>query len=210
MKILIATKNPGKAKELRGILEGTFEVVSLADLQNAPDVEEAGKTFEENSLLKAKTYFEWSGIPSVADDGGLEIDALGGEPGVKSRRWPSFAEATEGKPGSEKTDQELIDLALQKLEGVPPEKRTARLRTVGTYYDGTHVLAAAGSIEGSIVEHRPAVCEPGYPFRAIFWVPRFGKVYSDLTHEEHDAVNHRRAAYGELIKKILQLSPSVL
>ncbi len=74
MKLLIATKNPGKAREIKDFLGIGFEPVSLLDFPDAPDVEETGKTFEENSILKAAKYFEWSGIPSVADDGGLEID----------------------------------------------------------------------------------------------------------------------------------------
>lgn len=205
MKILIATKNQAKLKEVRDILGKRFDLLSLSDFPGAPEVEETGKTFEENSLLKAKAYFEWSGIPSIADDGGLEIDALRGEPGVKSRRWPSFAEASEGKPGREKTDEELIDLALQKLEGVSQEKRTARLRTVGTFYDGVHTLVASGSIDGYILEEKPSSWDRGYPFRAIFLVPQFGKVYRDLTDEEHEKVNHRHFAYGELGEKIAKL-----
>ncbi|RJP43768.1 non-canonical purine NTP pyrophosphatase [Candidatus Parcubacteria bacterium] len=193
MKILVATKNPAKLREVREFLKGDFEFVSLADLPGAPDVEETGSTFEENSLLKAKKYFEWSGIPAVADDGGLEIDALGGEPGVKSRRWPGY----------EAADEELITMALEKLRGVPRAKRTARLRTVGTYCDEKRTLAASGSIEGYIVEEAPKRWDEGYPFRSIFWIPKLRKMYQDLTPAEHDAVNHRRFAYGELARKIL-------
>src|SRR5688572_5276477 len=105
MKILVATKNPGKAREINSFLGNSFEVVSLDNFPDAPDVKETGETFEENAVLKAKKYFEWSGIPTVADDSGLEIDYLVGEPGVLSRRWPGY----------EATDQELIDMALKKM-----------------------------------------------------------------------------------------------
>ncbi|KKT82025.1 MAG: hypothetical protein A3B99_02215 [Candidatus Yanofskybacteria bacterium RIFCSPHIGHO2_02_FULL_44_12b] len=195
MKILIATKNPAKAREVRTFLGEGFKLVSLFDFSNAPDVEETGKTFEANSLLKARTYFEWSGLPSISDDGGLEIDYLNGEPGVLSRRWP----------GHEASDQELIDIALKKLKGVPKEKRTAHLRTVGTFYDGTNTLVETASIDGYIVEEYPGKCEPGYPFRSIFWIPQFHKLYQDLSHEEHDAVNHRRIVYTKLRNDIMQL-----
>jgi XTP/dITP diphosphohydrolase len=131
MRILVATKNQGKAREIAEFLGKDFEVVSLKDLPGAPDVEEAGNTFEENALLKAKAYFDWSGIPSVADDAGLEIDFLNGEPGVKSRRWLGY----------EMTDQEMIDTALGKLKGVPTEKRTAHLVAVGVYYDGKKTIS---------------------------------------------------------------------
>jgi len=221
LKILVATKNKGKMREMKEFLQTNgLEVLSLTDLSaqtgfsNAPDVEETGKTFEENALLKAKTYFEWSGIPSVADDGGLEIDFLNGEPGVKSRRWLGY----------EMTDQELIDLALKKLGGVPKEKRTARLRTVVIYYDGKNILSETTAIEGYITERQEKECEAGYPFRAIFWVPKFSakggfqpeadqplagaknsggnKLFQDLSHDEHEAINHRREACFKLKERI--------
>jgi XTP/dITP diphosphohydrolase len=207
MKILVASKNPAKLKEMQKYLGEGFELVSLADFPDAPFIEETGKTFEENALLKAKSYFEWSGIPSVSDDGGLEIDALNGEPGVLSRRWPSVAEAMEGKPGREKTDEELIDIAMSKLKGVPREKRTAHLRTVGCFYDGAHTLMEADAIDGYIIEDNPGRHEEGYPFRAIFWIPKFNKLYQDLTEAEHEDINHRRKAYGRLRDKILTLKP---
>lgn len=214
MKILIATKNAGKTREFKNVLEKHFECVVLDSFKNAPDVEETGKTFEENSVLKAKLYFEWSGIPSIADDGGLEIDFLGGEPGVKSRRWPSstdipsvakaLADKSEGKIEREKTDQELIDITLEKLKGVPQDKRKAKLRTVVTYYDGSRVISDSQSIEGYITEGEPPPCEPGYPFRAIFWIPKFKKLFQDLTDEEHRSINHRRRAIENVANKILQ------
>ncbi|MDP3697594.1 MAG: non-canonical purine NTP pyrophosphatase [Candidatus Taylorbacteria bacterium] len=195
MKLLIATKNPGKAREIKKFLGDDFELISLTDLKNVPDVEETGKTFAENAILKAKKYFEWSGIPCVADDAGLEIDYLNGEPGVKSRRWLGY----------EATDQELIDLALTKLKDVPKEKRTAHLVAVGAYYDGKNLVTEKGSIDGYIVEKQTAECEPGYPFRSIFFVPKFHKLYQDLTHEEHEKINHRKKVYSRLAKNIASL-----
>ena len=205
MKLLIATKNPGKAREIREFLGKDFKPVTLADL---PDVEETGKTFEENSLLKAKKYFEWfyaqqgsslynkddPCIGCIADDGGLEIDFLKGEPGVKSRRWPGY----------EATDQELIDIAIEKLKEVPWEKRTAHLRTVGTFYDGRNILTETAAVDGYIVEEAPSYCEKGYPFRSIFWIPKFNKLYQDLTDKEHQEVNHRRTVYSKLGHSILR------
>ena len=195
MKILIATKNPGKAMEMKIFLGDGFEIVCLADLSDAPDIDETGNTFEENALLKARFYFEWSGIPSIADDAGLEIDHLNGEPGVLSRRWPGY----------EATDEELIEMALKKLGGVPKERRTAHLRTVGLYYDGKNTLSRTASVEGYITEDYCGHCEKGYPFRSIFWIPKFNKLYQDLTHEEHEEINHRKVVYGQLAKDILAL-----
>ena len=216
LKILIATKNPGKAREIATFLGKDFNVVYLRDMSGAPDVEETGKTFEENAVFKAKAYFDWSGIPSVADDAGLGTDYLNGEPGVKSRRWPSFAEASTfakasadksaGKLGREKTDQELIDIALKKLKGVPREKRTAHLTAVGAFWDGKNLLTEKASIDGYIVERQTVECEPGYPFRSIFMIPQFGKLYQDLTHEEHEQINHRKQVYMRLADKISKIA----
>lgn len=192
MKILIATKNPAKAKEIKKYLRGNFETVTLADFPNAPDVEETGKTFEENAFLKAKKYFEFYGLPAVADDGGLEIDYLGGEPGVKSRRWPGY----------EASDEELMKMAIEKLKGVPWEKRTARLRAVGIYFDGKRTISATDKIEGFIVEEKPESCEPGFPFRSMLWIPQFKKLYRDLSEEEHTKVNHRKVIYEKIAEGV--------
>ena len=195
MKILIATKNPSKAREIKSFLGSKFEIISLSDFLNSPEVEETGKTFEENAILKAKAYFEWSGIPSVADDAGLEIAYLNGEPGIKSRRWLGY----------EMTDQEMIDTALDKLKGVPQEKRTAHLRTVGAYYDGENLFTETASIGGYITEEQIKECEPGYPFRSIFWIPRFDKLYQDFTHGEHEEINHRKVVFNKLADRMLAL-----
>lgn len=196
MKILIATKNPGKAREIKEFLGNSFQTVALTDFSDAPDVEETGETFEKNALLKAQAYFKWSGIPSITDDGGLEIDFLNGEPGVKSRRWPGY----------EATDEELIEMVLKKLQNVPKEKRTSRLRTLGLYFDGKNILSRTASISGSVVESYCGHCEKGYPFRAIFLIPQLNKLYQDLTYDEHEKINHRRIVYSQLAKDILALS----
>src|SRR5688572_21376607 len=129
-QLLIATTNPGKLREMREFIGSHFELLSLNDLPGAPEVEEVGKTFEENALLKARAYFAWSRIPVLAEDGGLEIEVLNGQPGVLSRRWPL---AGEQPPYREKTDEELINLALTKLKGMPPSRREAQLRVAAAY-----------------------------------------------------------------------------
>jgi len=122
---------------------------------------------------------------------------------VLSRRWPAPGERL---PYLEKTDDELIDLALAKLSGIPEQQRTARLRVVGAYVDNVRTLTETAAIEGRIVSVRPTECERGYPFRSIFLVPRFGKLFKDLTHEEHEAVNHRRVVYLALRDRIMAVS----
>ena len=191
MKILIGTTNKGKAREMKEVFGDVFDLVNLTDLKNIPNIEETGKTFEENALLKAKAFFDWSGIPTVADDGGIEIDALGGEPGVKSRRWPGY---------------ELIELTFKKMKDIPREKRTASLVAASTFYDGKNSLTFRRSVDGYIIENKPSECELGYPFRALFWIPRFRKIYQDLTLEEHDQINHRIIVYRKLKDAIIGLN----
>ncbi len=121
---------------------------------------------------------------------------MNGEPGVLSRRWPGY----------EATDEELIEMALKKLDGVSKERRTARLRTVGLYYDGKNTLSRTASVGGYITEDYCGHCEKGYPFRSIFWIPKFNKLYQDLTHEEHDEINHRKVVYSQLAQDIAFLN----
>ncbi len=193
-QLLIATKNPGKAKEIGGFFERAgIKTQSLIDFPDIKAIEETGTTFEENAILKAKSYFQLTGMPCVADDGGLEIDALGGEPGVKSRRWI----------GREMTDWEMVDYALKRLEGVPREKRTARLRAVIAFYDGDVCLTETDALEGVLLDERPTEMDPGLPFRGLLFIPQFNKLYKDLTHEEHESVNHRRKMLTRMLPEIV-------
>ena len=124
-QLLIATRNPGKMREYRQLLQAVdFELVSLDEVGVFEEVEETGLTFEENAVLKAGTYAGLSGLLTLADDSGLEVDALGGEPGIHSARY--------GERLSEPkmSDQDRVDLLLRNLEGVAWERRTARFRCV--------------------------------------------------------------------------------
>jgi XTP/dITP diphosphohydrolase len=190
-KFLIATSNQGKLSEYQEHLSDLgIELVSLKDV-GLSSIDETGKTFEENAILKAKTYFMQAGVPCISDDGGLEIDALNGEPGVYSRRW---------KTGDENvTDKELIEYTLLRMKDVSERKRTARLRLVMAFADmegNIHTTEAA--VEG-VISQRPAKNKiEGFPFRAVLYIPQFGKMYDDLTKEEHYVVNQRIAAIKKL------------
>lgn len=188
-KLLIATSNPGKLGEYRTALADLgLELVSLKDV-GLGSIEETGATFQENAELKARTYFELSGLPCISDDGGLEIDALGGLPGVKSRRW---------KTGDENvTDEELVEYTLEQMKQVPEGKRGARLTLVAAFFDGKEIHTTQASIEGEIA-HGARDFEPGFPFRALLYVTKFGKMYDDLLETEHEEVNHRRIAVSKL------------
>ena len=195
-KLLIATKNPGKFLEFKEIFKELgleIELVSLKDLGIEQKMEEIGKNFEENAIQKAEFYHDLSELLTLADDGGLEIDCLNGEPGVKSRRWPGY----------EATDEEMIQIALEKLKGVPREKRGAQLRTVvGLVFPGDEkVYTFEGILRGHIAETPTTQRVAGYPFRSIF-IPEGQEKYLG----ELSLVAHRKQAIEKalpIIKKHL-------
>jgi XTP/dITP diphosphohydrolase len=218
--VLLGTTNQAKRRELSELLSGLpIRLLTLGDVGAAPEVDETGATLDENALLKARTFAAWSGLPTLADDGGLEIDALGGEPGVRSRRW------LEGRDAS---DEELITYTMERMRGVPRERRTAAMRVVEAFvmpppgsplHDGARRLGATeemvarlangpaevlgeGKIEGEIAEQPWSGRDPGFPYRSVFFVTLFGKFYGELTPAEHEQVNHRRAALGAIRARI--------
>lgn len=189
-KLLIATKNPGKIAEYRIILKDLpLELITLGDLNIKSSVEEDGKTFEENAIKKAEFYYKLSGLPTLAEDGGIEIDYLNGEPGVKSRRWPGY----------EASDEELINITLEKLKGVPLEKRGAQLRVVIALAINSEIETSEGVIRGIILEKSVKTTISGYPFRSVFYIPTMKKVFAEMTEEEGMLVSQRKKAIEKLL-----------
>ncbi|MCL4200007.1 non-canonical purine NTP pyrophosphatase [Patescibacteria group bacterium] len=198
-KLLIATTNPGKLEEIRRFLaDMPLELVSLKDVGIAAPVEETGATFEENAVLKAKTYAEASGFITLADDGGFEIDALGGEPGVKSHRWVHS--------DRDSTDEELIAYTFTRMKDVPEKKRGARLVLVlALVQPGNPVVTTVKeSIRGIVPLAPSTVRHEGFPYRSILYLPELGKFYDHVsfTPEETERYNHRKKAL-EKLKPIL-------
>lgn len=195
-KLLIATTNKGKIHELGEFLKGLpVQLVSLKDVDITQDVEETGKTYEENSQLKALFYSKLSGLPSISDDGGLEIDALGGAPGVKSRRWLGY----------EASDEVLIEYMKKVAKELPENNRKAKFVTVVSFALPTgEIWSERGEVDGIIVtEPHPKLLQ-GYPYRSFFYLPQLKKFYheSELNSEELKKYNHRYKAL-ERLKKII-------
>ena len=190
-KLLIATSNVGKVGQYRTGLAGLpLELVTLKDL-GLGSVEETGATFLENALLKARSYFKQAGLPCIGDDGGLEIDALGGKPGVYSRRWKNGTEDV--------TDQELIDFTIDQMKDVPEGKRGARFKMVMVFVDAQgkeHIAEAA--TEGYVPLEASKTILSGLPFDSVLFIPQFNKIRSELTHDEHEMVNQRLLAIKKL------------
>lgn len=185
--LLIATTNPGKVAELSALLAGSpFRVIGLADLPETwPDVEETGVTFAENALLKAGYYHAQTGLLTLADDSGLEVDALDGRPGVYSARYGGEGMTSAGQ----------IRLLLGELKDVPEERRGARfVCTIALVGEGVRQLFE-GRSEGTIA------FEPhgtgGFGYDPIFIDPGSGRSFAELTREEKAARGHRGKAVRE-------------
>ncbi len=197
--ILLATRNPGKVREIKAILQDYgVEVVSLADYPDVPEVVEDGATFFDNAFKKAKEVSEATGMMVLSDDSGLEVDALGGRPGVFSARYG-------GKPGDDAANNEKL---LKELEGVPEDKRTARFRCVMVlYHPSGKWISAEGSCEGKIAL-RPAGTG-GFGYDPIFYLEQYGKTMAELTPEEKNRISHRAKALQALKGQIKEFLDSV-
>jgi len=189
-KLLIATTNPGKVFEYKAILEDLpLKIVTLGDLNIKASMKEDGKTFEENAIKKVKFYSELTGLPTLAEDSGIEIDYLDGEPGVKSRRWPGY----------EAPDKELINITLEKLKEVPLEKRGAQLRVVIALAIDNEIKTSEWALQGIILEKPAKKIIPGYPFRSLFYIPKMKKVLAEMTRGEEMKISHRKKAFKKLL-----------
>ena len=183
-QLLLATNNPGKVAEFRQLLAGCgWETVTPAELGLDVRIEETGQSYAENATIKAVEYARASGLVTLADDSGLEVDALGGRPGLLSARYA----------GADRTDQERVQALLQELAGVPDERRTARFRCVIAIADATgRVELVEGTVEGRIAQ-RPRG-ENGFGYDPIFLLPERGLTTAELPPDEKNAVSHRGAA----------------
>ncbi len=199
--LLIATTNPGKLTEIKRFLgDLPVELVGLKDVGIIDVVEETGKTFEENAILKAKYYCQKSGLPTLADDGGFEIDALNGQPGVKSHRWIHG--------DREDTDEELIAYTLEKMRGLPRAKRGAQLRLVlALVFPDGNVTTVEEQTRGIVAEKPSEHRTLGFPYRSLLFLPEIGKYYDHdlLTPEETETFNHRKRALDRLKPILMDL-----
>lgn len=190
LSLVLATRNEGKVKEFREMVSGVaIEIKSLKDFGPIPEVLEDGKTFEENAYKKAHFTAKVLGYPALADDSGLVVDALGGEPGVYSARY-----AGEGV-----TDKENNLKLLTAIEG--NENRKAAFETVlAIAVPGGPALIYEGRCEGEILYEIKG--ENGFGYDPLFYYPEFKKTFAQMTQEEKNSISHRGKAMAELISEI--------
>ena len=195
MILVAATGNAGKLSELRALLAGLdLDLRSLADLAGAPAVEESGDSFLSNARLKAHAIAAHAGLPALADDSGLEVDALGGAPGVRSARFARDAGAG---------DAANVATLLARLRTVPPAQRAARFRCVVVVArpDGAE-LVADGACAGLIAAAPRGTA--GFGYDPVFLYPPLGRTFAELARAEKDRVSHRAAAIAALRPQLVE------
>ena len=191
--ILIATRNRDKVREIaRKLAALDFEVKSLLDFPDIPEVVEDGDTIEENALKKARAGFEAAGLPTIADDTGLEVEALGGQPGVFSSRF-----AGEGATYADNRRK-----LLREMEGAPLEKRGAVFRTVVVVYDENGYEMVEGRCEGVITTVERG--DEGFGYDPVFLIPGMNLTFAEMPLEEKNKISHRGLAVDKAIKVILR------
>jgi XTP/dITP diphosphohydrolase len=192
MKILIATTNPGKISEFRDMLgDGKFQWDDLSQHKEVQPVEETGRNFVANATLKASEYAKRFNTYAIADDSGLEVDALGGSPGVHSARWAELNKAGKG-------DADNNDLLIHQLDNVPDEKRTGRFVCVLALAapDGKILLTARDTVEGRILREERG--ENGFGYDPLFLIDELGKTTAELEPNEKHQISHRGKALRQL------------
>ncbi|MHC4242122.1 MAG: XTP/dITP diphosphatase [Planctomycetota bacterium] len=202
-KILVATTNIGKIAELKAMLDLDAQWLDLSYYPEIEEIEEDGQTFIENACKKAIGYARATGQWTIADDSGLEVDALGGEPGVKSARYSG--DKTVNDDGS-LIDHRNIAKVLELLEGVPQAKRTARFFCSLSLASPEQILIETeGTLEGLITKKE--IGKNGFGYDPIFFVPHLNKTVAQLTSEEKNAISHRGSAIRKLkpmLEKLLK------
>ncbi len=193
MKVVLASKNPHKLVEISRILEKLdIQLVLESELGVDIEVEETGKTFEENSFLKANAVMKATGLPALADDSGIAVDALNGEPGIYSARY-GFDDSLD--------DWGRLCLLLKNTEHVPDGQRQAQFVCVITLVTPEgNVIQARGEVHGELL--RGAAGTGGFGYDPIFYYPPFGKTFAEVPPEEKNQVSHRAVALRRMYQKL--------
>jgi len=191
MKVVIATHNKDKLKELKkGFSNLPLELLDLYSFPQIGEIIEDGKTLKDNAFIKAKTVYELTGIPALADDTGLEVDALGGKPGVFTARFA----------GENCSYMDNVNKMLKVMKNIKKSDRGATFKTVMAFYDGKQELFSEGIVKGIIAENKKGLA--GFGYDPIFYVVEEGKTFAEMTIEKKNIISHRGRAIKNLLPKL--------
>jgi len=190
MKIILASNNKGKVREIKSIFEKSpFEIISLYDLGNNIEIEETGSTFSENAFIKAKAVFEHYKEPSIADDSGIMVEQLDGRPGVFSARYAG--------PNCTFEDNNLK--LIKELSNFP-EPHKAKFVCTAVFYDGKNIIEAVGELNGIVINEQRGT--EGFGYDPIFIPDGYSKTIAELNFEEKNKISHRAIAFKRLLEKL--------
>jgi len=192
-KILIASTNRHKVREIQKIFDfPATRFSSLTEYHDIPEAVEDGKTFEENSLIKAKHYYQYTQTPVIADDSGLVVPALNGEPGIHSARYA----------GEQSAYDKNNALLLSRMKELQDDQRFAYFVCVIVYFDGKDILISEGRAEGRIIDQLKGT--GGFGYDPLFYYPAAGKTFAEMASEEKNQVSHRSRALQGLREKLVK------
>ena len=190
MQIILATHNRGKMKEMSSILAHLpVTLLTLDDFPQIGEIPETGETLKENAFIKAETVHQKTGLPALADDTGLEVDALDGAPGVHSSRYD----------GETATFEDNCRKMLQEMDGIPAEERTARFHTVIAFVSDSGNEWTEGMVEGRILEKKQG--DGGFGYDPLFYYPPLKKTFAELNSEQKNNISHR----GKALRNFCQI-----
>jgi len=185
VRILLATTNPGKLAEVKQILGERIEIVGLSAAESTEEIE-TGTSFKENALLKARHYFQISGIPTIADDSGLEVEALNGAPGIHSARYA----------GPDAEDKDRIQKLIEEMRGVPGQRRHARFTCAAAIVWASGEKVFEDFVSGMILEAPRG--QAGFGFDPVFFYEPLGKTFAEISSSAKAEVSHRGRAFRRL------------
>ena len=195
MKIVLATHNRDKCAEMEAIMSDMpIQLLTLNELPKIEEIIEDGKTLEENALIKAKTVHKITHLPAIADDTGLEVDALGGLPGIYSARYA----------GENCSYSDNVNKLLKEMANIPPQKRSALFRTAIAYVDENMELTTEGVVEGVIIDVTKGI--DGFGYDPVFYMQDMKKTYAEMSMNEKNQISHR----GKVVKNMKILLQSRL
>lgn len=198
MKIVLATHNRDKCAEMKAILRNMLiDIITLNEFSEIREIIEDGNTFEENALIKARTIHKLTNLPAMADDTGLEVDALSGKPGIYSARYA----------GENCSYSDNVNKLLQEMKNIPQGKRSARFRTSIAYVDDNMELTSEGIVEGLITNVTKGI--DGFGYDPVFYIPDMKKTYAEMSINEKNQISHRGKAVNNMQKLLYSHLPQI-